>query len=161
MVYFDTRYDTDLYNKNYPLRVTHGTILRPLYVIWNFRGRNFEILRNNEDFIISMNVSQEFILVCYSEDSLNFPAPNNLVLYNLKKEIIKVIPPPVPINWQHPSSIYSIGEEKIIDGRKYIDVWIGFGDPQYYAQVELRYLDLETFEYHPTEYKYNEIFQGR
>lgn len=129
-------------------------------VKWEYEGKHYNFIYNDTKPYVGF-FGNNFILILYLEDSPHFPPPENLVLYNLKKEVIKVIPPPIPIHWKQLSSIFSIGEERIIDGRKYIEVWIGTGHPQDYAQVELRYLDLETFEYHPTENRYNEIFQGR
>jgi len=80
-------------------------------------------------------------------------------MYNLKKEIIRVIPPPKPINWDKISPIYSIGEIKEIDGENYIATFIDTDN--YFSKekgvkgfIEIRWLNLKTFEYHPTEHSF-------
>ena len=67
-----------------------------------------------------------------------------------------MIPPPKPINWDKTSPIYSIGDVKEIDGEKHIAVYIDTDN--YFSKekgvmgfVEVRWLNLKTFEYHPTE----------
>ena len=157
MINFNIKYYTELYNKINPLRILEGNIKRPLYVKWGYDNKDYEFIRNNDDdLIIDIFVSQEFILVCYSKESKNHTSPNNLIMYNLKKEIIRVIPPPKPINWDKTSPIYSIGDVKVIDGEKHIAVYIDTDN--YFSKekgvigfVEIRWLNLETFDYHPTE----------
>ena len=151
MITFKLRYYTELYNKRNPLEINEGTIVYPLFVKWSYEGIDYEFVRNDKDFISFIFVSQEFILVNYYKDSVAFPAPYNLVLYNLKKQMLKTIPPPKPINVKGDLVFSGIGEEKIlINGVEYLKIALGYDSVLEHIR-EFRYLNLETFEFHPTE----------
>lgn len=152
-ILFNVKYSSTWDNENNPLQLSVGNIDRPLYVKWNYEGTDYEIVGGEDNFISNIFLSQEFIIVCYSKIH---PFPNNTIIYNFRKEIIKIIPPPIPINWDKISPIYSIGESKEINGEQYIAVYIDTDN--YFSKekdvigfVEVRWLNLKTFEYHPTE----------
>lgn len=154
---FTVKYNSTWDNENSPLQLSEGKIDRPLYIKWIKQDVDYEIISNEIDFISSVFAFQDFIVVCYSKDSKDHGFPNNLVIYNLKKEIIKIIHPPIPINWNKISPIYSIGEIKEIETEQYISVYIDTDN--YFSKekgvigfVEIRWLNLKTFEYHPTEH---------
>ncbi len=150
MITFKLRYYTELYNKRNPLEINEGTIVYPLFVKWSYEGKDYEFVRNDKDFISFIYVNQEFILVCYSEDSKIFPAPYNLVLYNLKKQMLKTIPPPKTKSGNK-MDIKSMGYIKIIDGIKHISVRVDDCYKGGNGYVEIHYLNTQTFEYHPNE----------
>lgn len=65
--------------------------------------------------------------------------------------------PPKPINWNKISPIYSIGEKKEINGENFLATYIDT-DNDFSKEkgvigfIEIRWLNLKTLEYHPTEY---------
>jgi len=145
------RYDNDI-KENF---LQNKVALKFKKVEWKFDD-NFYRLEYDEAKPYCGYFSDEYILVLFIEDSLVHPHPNNLLMYNLKKEIIKIIPPPTPINWDKVSPIHGIGEIKKIDGENYISV--GISTDNYFLKekgvigfIEVRWLNLKTFEYHPTE----------
>jgi len=142
-------------------------------------------INNYHDLIRYAYLLHENILVLYSAiNELNrlYPPPNNLILYNLKKEVVKVIENPTikkveeqrakdiasakpltfwdklfgnkPIEKEYyVSPFLSIWGIKEIEGRKYIQVNLE-EIPSYTWYTY--YLDAETFEFHPKYYDYNE-----
>lgn len=155
-ILFNIKYSSTWDNENNPLQLSEGNIDTPLYVQWNYKDIDYEIISNEDDFISKIFLSQEFIIACYSKKSKIHTFPNNVIMYNLKKEIIKVILPPKPLNWDKISPIYSIGEVKEIDGENYIATYVDTDN--YFSKekgvigfIEIRWLNLKTFEYHPTE----------
>ena len=161
MIEFYLKYKTELYNKIKPLKIKEGLISHPYYLRWYFENTKYEFISNYENFIIDVYTSQEFLIVCYSEDSKIYPHPNNLVVYNLKKEVIKIIEPLKPINefykelpftsLNDKEYINQQYQETIINGEKYISVGISKNDMDF-GYAEFRYLNLRTFEFHPTYY---------
>lgn len=115
-------------------------------------GTNIVASNSIFDFISKVYLMDDSLLVLYAENieyNNIFPPPNNLVLYNLKKEVIKVIPPPVSKRGGN-MPITSMGNTKMIDGVKYISVRIDDIGNSWTGNVEIHYLNSETFEYHPT-----------
>ena len=155
-VEFNLKYHSPWDNNNKPLTITEGVISGLLYVKWNYEGIDHELIHDKDNNISSLYISQKFIIVCYSSKSINNTFPNNLVMYNLKKEIIKRIPPPVPINWDRISPVHGMGEIEELDGEKYLSVGIltdnyFINDGNLMGLIEIRWLNLNTFEYHPTK----------
>lgn len=93
----------------------------------------------------------------YAKNSNSPQFANNLIVYNLEKKIIQIIPPPKPKNWINSDSIYSLGEKKIFEGKEYIAVSIFKSDENdnRSGQEEIHYLNLENFEYHPLYFESN------
>lgn len=149
MIEFNVKYWSTWENNTKPSKIFEGSIFQPAFVNWSFENSHYEFLKNDEDIITTIYVSQEFILVCYSEDSLHYPSPNNLFLYNLKKEVIKVIPPPAPKRGGN-MPITSMGKTKMIEGVNHISVRIDDIGNSWTGNVEIHYLNSETFEYDPT-----------
>ncbi len=134
-----------------------GIIEDPIELAWSDNIQKYNFVWTEEDRPAKVFLSDKFILILFYKDSPNSFHPNNLIIFNLKKEIIKVIPPPKPINWDKISPIYSIGEVKEIDGENYIATYVDTDN--YFSKekgvigfVEIRWLNLKTFEYHPTEH---------
>lgn len=96
---FNVKYSSTWDNENNPLQHLEGNINRPLYLKWNYDDIDYEIVCSEDNFISNIFLSQEFIIVCYSKKSKIHTFPNNVIMYNLRKEVIKTIPPPKPINW--------------------------------------------------------------
>lgn len=156
-ILFSVKYNSTWDHENKPLQFSEGNIDRPLSIKWKMQESDYEIVSNQVNFISRIFAFQDFIMVCYSKNSKDHSFPNNLVIYNLKKEVIRILPPPIPINWDKISPVYSIGEIKEIDGEKYIAVYIDTDN--YFSReqgvigfIEIRWLNLNTFEYHPTEH---------
>ena len=158
-ILFNVKYSSTWDNENSPLQLFEGNIDRPLYVKWNYEDTDYEIIGNEDDFISNVFLFQEFIIVCYSKKSKVHAFPNNVVVYNFRKEIIKIVLPPKPINWNKISPIYSIGEIKEINGENYLATYIDT-DNDFSKEkgvigfIEIRWLNLKTFEYHPTEHSF-------
>lgn len=160
MVDFYIKYINGEYNTN-PTKINEGLVRSFMYIRWYYKEKMYEFSReDNDERIFLIHVFQEYIIVCYpTEKKFNksFPSPNNLVLYNLQKEVIQIIPPPKPIsNWKRYSPNENLGGIKIIDGVKHIQVTIHGYDvphkPSLEYIMEFRFLNLETFQYHPTEH---------
>lgn len=121
--------------------------------ILDSEGGSKVIAINSEfDFIYKVYLSNKNLLVLYSNDLKDnkiFPPPNNLVLYNLEKEVMKIIPTPKSTNGLK-MPITSMGSIKMIDGIKHISVRIDNTYFDGYGDVEIHYLNTNTFEYHPT-----------
>lgn len=134
----------------------NGIIEDPIELSWsdNIHKYNFEWSENERPAKIFL--SSEYILILFYKNSTIHPHPNNLVIYNLKKEIVKIILPPKPINWNKISPIYSIGDIKEIDGENFLATYIDTDndfskEKEVIGFIEIRWLNLKTFEYHPTE----------
>lgn len=141
------RYDDD--KKEHT--ICNETALKFKEVKWEYEEKHYNFIYDDAKPYTGF-FGDDFILILYLEDSLNFPSPNNLVLYNLKKEIIKVIPPPAPKQGGS-MPITSMGSTEIIDGVKHISVRIDNIGNSWTGNVEIHYLNSETFEYHPTAIK--------
>ena len=153
---FHVRYLSEWYNKNNPLAVQEGCIFHSEFVKWEFENNTFEFLRKDPDFITHIYVSQQFILVLYAEEekySKTHHYPYNLVLYNLKKEVIKVIPPPKPKEVAPGMAVTGLGDISVIEDKKYIRVYMEWGNINDTGYQETHYLDMESFEFHPSKYE--------
>ncbi|MDF0720353.1 hypothetical protein P0M11_10135 [Kaistella sp. PBT33-4] len=152
--YVEYRYDNDI-KENF---LQNEIALKFKRVKWKFDD-NFYIIEYDESKPYCGYFSDEFILVLFIEDSPIHSHPNNLVLYNLKKEIFKIIQAPKPLHYKGNNllPISSIGKVKIIDNVKHLLVVISTGGYDM-GFSEFRYLNLETFEYHPTYYEVQELF---
>jgi hypothetical protein len=149
-------YIWDYYNETKPVKIYEGIIDKFKTITWNYEGKNSKILNKDPDFTQYTFVSQNYIIVLYDESieySKTFHHPNNLVIYNLKKEIIRIIKPPKPIIYKYKdlpfTQFYGI---EIVDSVKHLAVFVGEWNDEEVTHSEIRYLNLVTFEFHPTYY---------
>jgi hypothetical protein len=174
----DYRYEED----NIGDIVSNKKVEKPKKIMWTFedqthliesrlefgttRSENGEmkviVINEIYDLIKSAYLFDNCLLLLYSDNSKYnnvFPAPDNLILYNLKKEIIKTIETPKPLQYKENNllTINSLGEVKIIDNVKHLLVIISTGDHDS-GFSEFRYLNLETFEYNSSYYEIQETF---
>lgn len=178
---FEIEYRYTSYENITPLET--GIISRPKKIHWIYEGKSYSIeskletktiLGNNGgtvsviangiyDYIREAYLSTNFIILLYS-DSIKYnkiyPHPNNIVIYNLKKEIIKIITKPELIN-KFPNgeqgTMYSIKEPIEFESSIYIPVYIGYSIRDFKNYIETRYLNVETWVFHPTKNEYMEI----
>ena len=176
---------------------TPSLIQYPKVITWIYSSKLYEIVPKLEftkindltifnssvrDYMNSAYLFDDKILILYHPD-IKFnnchSHPYNLVLYNLKKEVVKVIENPMlkkveeqkaidktnekpPTLWQKiwgikpPKKHYFVYpmsrlfEITEIKGKKYIPVSLDINPEDCY----IYYLDLETFEFHPKYYDY-------
>lgn len=150
-------YQSEYDNKHYPKIVSNTNVLHPLEISWHHENKILTLLSSKEDYIGNAYLSDAFILIRYAKNSNSPQFANNLIVYNLEKKIIQIIPPPKPKNWINSDSIYSLGEKKIFEGKEYIAVSIFKSDENdnRSGQEEIHYLNLENFEYHPLYFESN------
>lgn len=143
-------YQSEYDNKHYPKIVANTNVLHPLEISWHHENKTLTLLSSKEDYIGNAYLSDAFILIRYAKNSNSPQFANNLIVYNLEKKIIQIIPPPKPKNWINSDLIYSLGEKKIFGGKEYITVSIFKSDEtdSSSGQEEIHYLNLENFEYH-------------
>ena len=148
-------YRDEYYNQHYPKIVCNTNILHPLEISWHYENKIFSLFSSPEDYIGNAYVSDNFLLVRYTDRSSSLHFANNLIVYNLNKEIIHIIPSPKPKKWSNSNSIYSLGDKKIIEGKEHIAVSIFKADysDNRSGQEEIHYLNLENFEYHPSYFE--------
>lgn len=156
---FNLKYSSAWDNDNKPLQLSEGSILHLLFVKWSYGDNDYEFTKEKDNSIVSVYVNQKFVLVYYYKDSDPFSYKNNLVLYNLKKEIINTVKAPKlkseeTKRYNRNSKVSGIGDVIEYEDRKYIEVIIEPDFPEEYDKGEYYYeiqlLDLQTFEYHPT-----------
>ncbi|WPO82963.1 hypothetical protein SD427_01080 [Chryseobacterium sp. JJR-5R] len=134
----------------------NGIIEDPIELSWSVNIHKYSFEWSEKERPAKIFLSPEYILILFYKNSIIHPHPNNLVMYNLKKEIVRIVLPPKPINWNKISPIYSIGEIKEIDGENFLATYIDT-DNDFSKEkgvmgfIEIRWLNLKTFEYHPTE----------
>ncbi len=151
MTKFNVVYWSTYENNNKPPIIEEGTVFHPQSVKWIYENNTYEFVRNDKDVILNIYVSQKFILVYYDDSSTTFPAPYNLVLYNLKKQMLKTITSPQSINVEGSLPYIGVsGEKLMIDGVEHMKIALGYDSGPERIR-EFRYLNLETFEFHPTE----------
>lgn len=145
--------------KEYELEKEDGIIENPIELSWLYNSLRYSFEWTEEERPYRVLLSNEFILILFYKDSSIHPQPNNLILYNLKKEIIKIIETPKPLQFKGNNQlpISSIGNVRIIDNVKHLLVVISVGIYDI-GFSEFRYLNLETFEYHSTYYEIQELF---
>lgn len=159
---FNIEYIWDYYNKTKPINIFEGCINKFTFIKWSYENENYKILRNDKNFAEYSFVSQNFIIVLYNwkeKCSPTFHYPNNLVVYNLKKEIIKIIEPPKPKIERYkdlPFTQFWLFEN--IDNIKHLGIVVGEWDDEEVTHSEIRYLNLETLEFHPTIYEIRDTF---
>ncbi|SEW41741.1 hypothetical protein SAMN05421841_2864 [Chryseobacterium wanjuense] len=148
-------YRDEYYNQHYPKIVSNVNILHPLEISWHYENKIFSLLSSSDDYIGNAYVSDNFLIIRYTENSNTLHFANNLIVYNLNKEIIHIIPPPKPKKWSKSNSIYSLGDKKIIEGKEHIAVSIFKADynDNHSGQEEIHYLNLENLEYHPSYFE--------
>jgi len=148
-------YQDEYYNQHYPKIVCNVNILHPLEISWQHENKVFSLLSSPEDYIGNAYLANNFLLVRYTDRSVSPHFASNLIVYNLNKEIIHIIPPPKPKKWENSNSVYSLGNKKNIDGQEYIAVSIFKADynDNRSGQEEIHYLNLENFEYHPSYFE--------
>lgn len=94
---FNIEYLSEWETKNSPAHIEEGCIQDFKNVKWTFLDTLYEVNRYSPDLSRYTYVNQSNLLVLYDNEprySPNHPHPNNLVLYNLKKEVVKIIAPP-------------------------------------------------------------------
>lgn len=148
---FSIKYDTDIYNKIHPLQVETGCIIKPLYIQWKYEGNDYSFSAHGDQPVASIYLCQDFILVQYAR---NEKLPEHLFLYNLRKEVIKLIKTPELISretrkYAAKGCIEALGNTIYYGGKKYLKVSIGpsISEEHYFEQ---QLLDLTTFSFHPT-----------
>ncbi|WP_027383054.1 hypothetical protein [Epilithonimonas caeni] len=155
--YIKSLYPED--EKKNRLERENGIIEDPIELSWFDDFQKYCLEWSEQERPSKIFLSDKFILVLFYKDSNTCPYPNNLVRYNLKKEVIGIIQTPKPLQYKGNNLllISSIGKVKIIDNVEHLSVVISTGDYDM-GFSEFRYLNLETFEYHPTYYEIQELF---
>jgi hypothetical protein len=159
---FHIKYISDWDNKNKSLKIEEGIVKDASQIHWDFECKKYFINRRDPDFTQYTFISQNYIIVLYDESeeySPSFHHPQNLIVYNIKKEIIKIIKPPEPIIRKFKELPFTqFGHIETFNKVQYLELYVGEWNDEEVTHSEIRYLNLETFDFHPTNYEIRDTF---
>jgi len=135
-----------------------GVVEVPKRIEWDFEGTPYYLEWNKTDKPLYILLEDTFLLALFSSKNPIHPHPNNLVLYNLKKEVVKIIAPPKAKGSKCELPIIGISDIKVINEEHFIPVHIASGDSAEEFYQETHFLDLVNFEFHSTYYDVMQTF---
>jgi hypothetical protein len=151
-------YQVECRNKNCESEINKNLFDKPQKIKWIKDGIDYELLSTEQNYIRDVYLQDDYLIVLYFGDSINFPHPQNLVVYNLNKEIIKIINTP-KLKSIEARRFTGKEERRFIEAitgyvvdyedKKYIKIAVGPNVPvEHYFEFQL--LNLKTFEFHPS-----------